>query len=51
MWEKMFRKGKSMDYRKRYKCPICGEYTLLIIHDEGCECEDGCDTILMDLKI
>lgn len=33
-----------MDYRKRYKCPICGEYTLLIIHDEGCECEDGCDT-------
>lgn len=44
MWEKMFRKGKSLDYRKRFKCPKCGEYTLLLIHDGACECEGGCDT-------
>lgn len=40
----MFRKGKSIDYGKRHKCSICGEYTLLIIHEEACEYEEGCDT-------
>lgn len=43
MWEKMFRKGNTMEYRKKYRCPMCNEYTLLVIHDEACECAEGCD--------
>lgn len=39
MWEKMFRTKDIWVYRKRYKCPMCKEYTLHIIHDNACECE------------
>lgn len=44
MWEKMLRKSPSLEYRKRFKCPRCAEYTLLLIHDDMCECANGCDT-------
>lgn len=43
MWEKIFRKENSLVYRRRYKCPMCGEYTLLLIHDKACECKNSCD--------
>lgn len=51
MWEKMFRKGKSLEYRKKYRCPKCGQYTLLLIHDMTCECKEGCDVENIDGKM
>lgn len=44
MWKKMFRKDQSLNYRKKYKCPECNEYSLYLIHDRACECETGCVT-------
>lgn len=44
MWKKIFRRNSSLLYRKKFKCPECGGYSLYIIHDKACECENGCDT-------
>ncbi|MEK5436059.1 MULTISPECIES: YecA family protein [Paenibacillus] len=44
MWKKMFRNEPSLNYRKKFKCPECESYSLYVIHDTACECEDGCDT-------
>ena len=43
MWRKKMRSYQSLTYRKKYKCPICNEYSLHIIHDLACECENECD--------
>ncbi|MFL0194817.1 YecA family protein [Clostridium sp. WILCCON 0269] len=43
MWKKIFRNSQSLNYRKKYKCPVCKEYSLYIIHDKACECRNGCD--------
>ena len=40
MIEKSFRKHDSMVYRRRYKCPMCGNYSLWIPMDILCECSD-----------
>lgn len=34
---------QSLTYRKKFKCPKCGKYSLHIIHDYACECENECD--------
>nr|WP_313183799.1 hypothetical protein [Lacrimispora sp.] len=51
MWEKQFRSDKSMLYRRKYKCPKCGNYTLLLIHDESCECAEGCDDSDINIEL
>lgn len=51
MWEKLLRSDNSMVYRRKYKCPKCGNYTLLLIHDEDCECAEGCDDSDIDIKL
>lgn len=38
----MFRTKNSLEYRKRFLCPKCNQYSLHIIHDSACECEDDC---------
>lgn len=43
MWRKILRSEESLNYRKKYKCPVCKEYSLRIIHDLACECEHDCD--------
>lgn len=43
MWKKQFRSKPTMEYRKRYKCPKCKDYSLYAIHDKACECENDCD--------
>lgn len=42
MWKKYFRSKPTMEYRKRYKCPKCEEYSLYAIHDMACECKYDC---------
>lgn len=50
MWKKMFRSKSSIDYRKRFLCPECECNSLYIIHDSACECENGCDDSLINIK-
>lgn len=42
MWRKNMRSHQSLTYRKKYKCPVCNEYSLHLIHDSACECENEC---------
>lgn len=49
MWKKIFRTKNSLEYRKRFKCPKCKQYSLHIIHDSACECEDNCDVDDVDI--
>lgn len=51
MWEKLLRSEESMVYRRKYKCPKCGDYTLLLIHDESCECMEGCDDSDINIEL
>lgn len=48
MWRKNMRSHQSLIYRKKYKCPVCNEYSLHIIHDLVCECENECDVDYCD---
>lgn len=48
MWRKKMRLHQSLTYRKKYKCPVCNEYGLHIIHDSACECENECDVDYYD---
>ncbi len=43
MWKKMMRSMPSLTYKKKFRCPKCKEYTLLVLHDSACECENDCD--------
>lgn len=50
MWKKTLRNHHPMNYRKKYKCPVCNEYTLNLIHDYACECQKGCMTDDIDIN-
>ena len=41
-----FRNRDSLTYRKKYKCPKCKSYSLIIIHDSEFACENGCEDSL-----
>ncbi|MDN4600674.1 SEC-C metal-binding domain-containing protein [Paenibacillus sp. F6_3S_P_1C] len=49
MWKKAMRVSSSISYRKRFKCPVCDSFSLYIIHDSACECENGCDETLINI--
>lgn len=37
------RSYENLTYRKKYRCPICDEYKLNIIHDHALQCENECE--------
>ncbi len=43
MWRKIMRSHQSLFYRRKYKCPICHEYTVRIVHDFAWGCESRCE--------
>ena len=43
MWRKYMRSYENLTYRKKYRCPICDEYKLNIIHDHALQCENECE--------
>lgn len=49
MWRTCLRKQEKVVYRKKYKCPICNNYCLKIIHDTAFECQNNCN--VQNLKI
>ena len=50
MWTNQFRSKPSMEYRKKYRCTKCQEYTLYVINDNKCVCKNHCDTYDIDIK-
>lgn len=50
MWRKYMRSYESLTYRKRYRCPICDEYKLNIIHDSALQCENECELSYEELS-